>query len=905
MSSLKVENIKQAAGAVSDDAPAFKSPSLKLNALSNTSSLVINILLGFYVTRMVVGYLSDLEFGIWMLTTSVVGYFGLLQLGVGTGVLRYVPMYRGKGENKLVADIICTAIAFYGALGMVIFTLCWAFSGQLASFFNGGHELAVLISIMGIAAAIECPSWVIDAAIRSFEKFALANILVNSKAVLRAVGVAVCISYDFGLLGLGYSLVAINVVIMLAGFLMLWYCRRQFRIGFGSVRPATLKMLMTFGVVVLVASAADTLTFGSGKIIIGKTVALEAVGMFGIAAMLNNYYRRTIYAVTKVFMPRFSYLQGSNSTAQIMKLYLRGSKYTTIFAALLGILLWTAGPAFIHLWLKKDYAQVTAVLAIMTASTLVLTSNRLSIDLLYGLGRQNMLAVFSIIEGVGVLILSLAFSYKLGIIGVAIGAGIPIVLMRGIVQAMYTAKLAGVSLKVYYGQRIIRLWVIASLMAGGYWGLGLGGYRPGWIGFFGVAGTIILVYLGVVYMFILEKEEKIATRSMLRSSKAALQAKSISVMGRIKKKITLMLKTVKSFLRGVLALVSKSHSVYAFVNDPELSRSYYPLAVRKSKSRMLLDNLFWLARHGEINEFYFVYGLDRASAASQRYYMAYSGFRKLRNRANSCARVANGSVDYRCLLADKFTFAKYVKSLGFATPEVLAVIDDSMVLWGEQAAPKPLSAVLEHGRLDCFIKDLTGQCAQGVHHILVEPPNIFLDNHLITIDKLRTYLKGMWILQKRMEQHPMMALLYPNSVNTIRLVTVYDKPDPMPFSALIRIGAGGNFCDNWAIGGLLGSVDLVSGTISKYCLFKPSFGTSVDRHPETRIIFENYAVPYFHDAVNTAIKLHRFFYGVHSIGWDIAMSHTGPVFIEGNDNWEISMHQALEGPLKEKFQATL
>ena len=41
---------------------------------------------------------------------------------------------------------------------------------------------------------------------------------------------------------------------------------------------------------------------------------------------------------------------------------------------------------------------------------------------------------------------------------------------------------------------------------------------------------------------------------------------------------------------------------------------------------------------------------------------------------------------------------------------------------------------------------------------------------------------------------------------------------------------------------------------------------------------------------------------VHSIGWDIAIGANGPIFIEGNDNWEINGPQVGNGGLKKEFE---
>ena len=51
-----------------------------------------------------------------------------------------------------------------------------------------------------------------------------------------------------------------------------------------------------------------------------------------------------------------------------------------------------------------------------------------------------------------------------------------------------------------------------------------------------------------------------------------------------------------------------------------------------------------------------------------------------------------------------------------------------------------------------------------------------------------------------------------------------------------------------------------------------------------------------------AIKLHKYLYRCHSVGWDIAITEKGPVFIEGNGWWEISLVQAVHGGLKKQVE---
>lgn len=79
------------------------------------------------------------------------------------------------------------------------------------------------------------------------------------------------------------------------------------------------------------------------------------------------------------------------------------------------------------------------------------------------------------------------------------------------------------------------------------------------------------------------------------------------------------------------------------------------------------------------------------------------------------------------------------------------------------------------------------------------------------------------------------------------------------------------------------------------------FGKKISQHPDTKIEFNKFKVPMYEEALQLACKAHTYFYGVHSIGWDVALTSNGPMFIEGNDNWEISLMQACSKGLKKEW----
>ncbi len=103
------------------------------------------------------------------------------------------------------------------------------------------------------------------------------------------------------------------------------------------------------------------------------------------------------------------------------------------------------------------------------------------------------------------------------------------------------------------------------------------------------------------------------------------------------------------------------------------------------------------------------------------------------------------------------------------------------------------------------------------------------------------------------------------------------------------------------MGGVIVNIDTDTGKLEKYGFMKSQYGTIMEMHPYTGIKFEGITLPYIKEAVAQAIRFHSFL-NLHSIGWDIAITESGPYFIEGNDNWEIDVQQNALHPLDVYFK---
>lgn len=141
--------------------------------------------------------------------------------------------------------------------------------------------------------------------------------------------------------------------------------------------------------------------------------------------------------------------------------------------------------------------------------------------------------------------------------------------------------------------------------------------------------------------------------------------------------------------------------------------------------------------------------------------------------------------------------------------------------------------------------------------------------------------KGQSIVDEIIVQHPDMASLYPNSVNTIRLIT-FLRPDGdvRLLAAVLRIGNGA-VIDNFASGGMFTMLD-ENGVALYPGVDKNSNVYPV--HPVTKTPIVGFQVPLYGDVLALVEKLARRTPEAPYVGWDLALTPNGPVVIEGNHN---------------------
>lgn len=130
-------------------------------------------------------------------------------------------------------------------------------------------------------------------------------------------------------------------------------------------------------------------------------------------------------------------------------------------------------------------------------------------------------------------------------------------------------------------------------------------------------------------------------------------------------------------------------------------------------------------------------------------------------------------------------------------------------------------------------------------------------------------------------QHPDMAALHPDSVNTVRIIGFRrGAEDFRVLAAVLRIGNGAAV-DNFASGGMYTMLD--SDGVALYPAANKN-GEVFACHPLTNAEIKGFQVPFFAETLSMLTDAANRIPSVPYVGWDVAITANGPIIIEGNHN---------------------
>ncbi len=393
------------------------------NIGSSYTRFIIGVIAVFLLTPFILGVVGKEQFGLWSLCIAVTGVLGLLDMGLGTAVVKYVAECTGNLDYQARNEAISTLFPVYMILGGLCLLLILSINIVVVHQFGFDPQqtevFGRVVTITGTALAVALPLSVFRSALIGFGRFDLVNLVETVCILINAVLVVILLSNNWGLTGLAIA----NASIMLAGPLILlpiaWRTIPEFHLSIGLIRLSRIGELAPLAMYFLLANVALIVTLRSDALIIKGFLPLSAVAAYAIAAKISEYSYLLNKQFSNALMPLISRATGAGDQRTVRNVLVDGTRFLTIIATPLLCLLFFHAEHVISIWVGPGFIDVVLPLRILLVAVLFLTLQLNAANVMGMSGGHRGVAWIMMGSALSNILLSVLLIPRMGIAGAA------------------------------------------------------------------------------------------------------------------------------------------------------------------------------------------------------------------------------------------------------------------------------------------------------------------------------------------------------------------------------------------------------------------------------------------------------------------------------------------------------
>ena len=410
--------------------------SLKFSIAASWAAHAVTLLVGFFLVPLVLTRLGDEGYGVWVFINSIAGFSGILYLGFGATVCRFVAHHRAREDWDAVNSVASSVFAVYLSAGVLLVLLALGCAAA-APWIDGWGAVPVshvqmTFAILGVNLAFGMVGSVYGGMLHAAGRFDLVSLVQGVTALVRLGLTVVLLRENYGLLILAGIFLTVTVV---ENGLSAWLAYREFptlSLGWNWIQRPVLKECFGFSAFTALRWVSDHLIYMTDTVVIGFVLGAKAIVPYYVGSRLVQMIHQPLEKVGDVVLPAAGACHARNDRAEVTRLLTRGMQLTLLLAGGFWIGAAYFGERLLQAWMGRDktWPESTAVLLILLSAELIAQPTLILRQVLTAVGRVRMQALLDLSQAALNLVLSLILIRWMGIVGVAWGTLVPMVVVN-------------------------------------------------------------------------------------------------------------------------------------------------------------------------------------------------------------------------------------------------------------------------------------------------------------------------------------------------------------------------------------------------------------------------------------------------------------------------------------------
>ena len=442
---------------------------LMTGTVTRYALLAVNIAIGLVLMPFTVRHLGAADYGLWMLVASLTYYLQLLDLGYGSGLVRQVTDADAHNDVERVNRILSTFVGVYAAIGVaaavgvaVLIFLVLPHFPRIAP--EQLPTAQAVLAITGLRAVVGFPMSVFGAVTNARQRFALNNSVAIVLALANA-GITV------GVLSSGHGLVALVAAttgLSLLGYLAYaWTAHQAFPAL--DIRPRLfdrriVREVTTFSIYFFMIDIAVQIGFNLDNVVIAGFLGTAAVAVYAVTLRIADYQRQLCNQFNNLLFPVVVRFGSVGHTDALRDTLVEGTRIALVMVVGVTICVIGFASPLVRAWMGPGFEGAIAPLIVLAVTGVVLVGQGPLGNVLLGTGRHRLVAIVAFLEALTNLVLSVILIRRYGILGVALGTGIPVLIANSFTLLPAACRTVGLRV-TEFGRLVLPAPLIGSVPA--------------------------------------------------------------------------------------------------------------------------------------------------------------------------------------------------------------------------------------------------------------------------------------------------------------------------------------------------------------------------------------------------------------------------------------------------------
>lgn len=435
---------------------------LKMGSILSYVQMALSTIISLVYAPVMMRLLGQNEYGLYQTVVTTISMLSVLNLGFGTGYVRYFSLYKSKNDNSSIHRLNGLFMTVFLLLGTIVLLCGLYISFNLKMVFAEGltsseYALAKILMIIQTSnLALSFPMSIFASIISANERFVFLKTVGALKTVLAPMA-----SLLFLLLGYrSIALASVTVSVSLfADIAYIYYSFRKLKVKFifKNFEKGLFKSLFSYTSFIAINLIVDQFNGSIPKLILSRFKGTAETAIYSVSLTIYNFYMMFSTAVSGVFTPKVHNLVNNfrENTAILKKeltaLFIKVGRVQYLILSLVIMGLVFFGKPFITVfWAGENYVDAYYIVLILSIPATVPLTQNIGIEIQRALNLHKFRSVVYAFMAVFNFVFSIFLCKAFGAVGCAFGTGLSYMLANGLILNIYYHKKCNIDIIAYW-----------------------------------------------------------------------------------------------------------------------------------------------------------------------------------------------------------------------------------------------------------------------------------------------------------------------------------------------------------------------------------------------------------------------------------------------------------------------